>query len=845
MSVLSTIRDELKQLGYMDKLLQENYAFDDASYPGTRELVVPLAAFAQWPSSYRNACIGVLSANGQSGPQNVSMYRTLGAPMVFEAFPDHLDRYRIKATKEVVLLESIPNRHIRQAFRLNKEKWSPEAIFRAKAITPLTKPYQLDFVDIGLLPALKGMIHGKLDRLLRSILHEAITSHESALGTKPERTSLFRLVFRFLAAKIFNDKKHLGGWSAPEANIIIDRVQRFYGLSDVEPQQIVDEPNTQQVVWDRFRSAFNFQNLSVEDMAFIYENTLIQKETRKQFGVHSTPSVIAELMVDRLPFESLHQTGRYVLEPCAGHGVFLVAALRRLRELLPPSWKDQQRHNYLKKRLTAIELDTFAAEVCRLSLMLADYPNPDGWQILSKDVFRSDILERQLETSRIVLCNPPFEDFTQAERNRYKETVQSVHKPYEVLRRVLDHPPEMLGFILPKSAIMGRRYSDLQDRIARNYRNIETIALPDRMFAFSDQETMLILASEKNESENANVSIKTFWIRENDRQTFLEAGRLPEACSRLQSRSAQSTLTNLWNPPLWEIWNYLKNYPLFENIAEFHQGIQWNLPLDKNIGVLVAYEPKPHFRKGLYKVPRKTEPFWAEEFVYLNMDEKFRRRRAHSFPWDKPKVIVNRHIISRGPWRIVAYPDSEGLVCYQNFIGIWPKTGINIEVLAALTNSPIANASLFSKGGKRDNRIRDLEQIPIPFIKMIDEERITYLVKSYEALRSSLKEDLALEANIQKCLQTLTEIDALILKAYDLPPRLERKLLDFFRGHPRPVPFDFPDYFPEDFSPCIPLHKYLEMDMKQARAGELLKKITPFDSENMNEFFRDIEARQF
>ena len=88
------------------------------------------------------------------------------------------------------------------------------------------------------------------------------------------------------------------------------------------------------------------------------------------------------------------------------------------------------------------------------------------------------------------------------------------------------------------------------------------------------------------------------------------------------------------------------------------------------------------------------------------------------------------------------------------------------------------------------------------------------------------------------------EIDGLILKAYDLPPRLERKLLERFRGHPRPVPFDFPDYYPEDFAPCIPLHKYLEMDLKQASAGELLKRITPFNSEDMHGFFMDIEARQ-
>lgn len=845
MSVLSTIRDELKQLGYIDKLLQENYAFDDASCLGTRELVVPLAAFAQWPSSYRNACIGVLSANGQSGPQNVSMYRTLGAPMVFEAFPDHLDRYRIKATKEVVLLESIPNRHIRQAFRLNKEKWSPEAIFRAKAITPLTKPYQLDFVDIGLLPALKGMIHGKLDRLLRSILHEAITSYESALGTEPERTSLFRLVFRFLAAKIFNDKKHLGGWSAPEANIIVDRVQRFYGLSDVEPQQIVDEPNTQQVVWDRFRSAFNFQNLSVEDMAFIYENTLIQKETRKQFGVHSTPSVIAELMVDRLPFESLHQAGRYVLEPCAGHGVFLVAALRRLRELLPPSWKDQQRHNYLKKRLTAIELDTFAAEVCRLSLMLADYPNPDGWQILSKDVFRSDILERRIETSRIVLCNPPFEDFTQAERNRYKETVQSVHKPYEVLRRVLEHPPEMLGFILPKSAIMGRRYSDLQDRIARNYRNIETIALPDRMFAFSDQETMLILASEKDEHAKANVSIRTFWVRENHRRSFLEAGRLPEAITKNVKRGRHARYISLWHPPLSEIWDYLMANPRFKDIAELHQGIWWNTSLENGKNRLISPNPKPGFKKGLDTIRGKIEPYHTQGFIYLNMDERYQRTTAHFFSWESPKVIANSRRISRGPWRLVGYPDSDGLVCTKSFIGIWPKADMNVEALTAIINSPVVNAALYLKSYGRDNSIKILEQIPIPFPTNMNKEDMSRLVGYYTKLRSEIGRELSKKSSIQKCIQTLMEIDALILKAYDLPPRLERKLLDFFRGHPRPVPFDFPDYFPEDFSPCIPLHKYLEMDMKQAKAGELLKKITPFDSEDMNEFFRDIEARQF
>ena len=844
MSTLSTIRNELKGLGYLHNLLQENYAFDDAATSETRDLNIRLAAFAQWPPSYRNACIGVLTANGKSGPKNVSAYRTLGAPMFFEAFPDHFDRYCIQATRKAVLLESIPARNIRQAFKLNKDKWCPEAIFRAKAITPLTEPYQLDFVDVGLIPALKGMIHAKLDRLLREILHEAITSHKRASGSKPERASLFRLVFRFLAAKIFNDRNHPGDWSSPEANVIIDRVHQFYGFSPTETQQILDEPNTQQVVWDRFRSTFNFQNLSVEDLAFIYENTLIRKETRKQFGTHSTPSVIAELMVDRLPFESLPQAGRYVLEPCAGHGVFLVAALRRLRELLPVSLTDQQRHSYLKDRLTAIELDSYAAEVCRLSLMLADYPNPDGWQIIPEDVFERNVIERQLKTSRVVLCNPPFEDFTQSERERYGRGILSVHKPYEVMRKVLEHPPAMFGFVVPKSAILGGKYSDLQDHIARTYKNIETIALPDRIFSFSDQETMLILASEQNRATKTNTFTRTFWIREDNRRHFLETGRLPEGIGKKTNRSTHTALISLWNAPLSDIWGYLKSNPKLKDIAHVHRGIEWNISLKTNRSILISSDPKPGFKEGLDKVPGKIETYWAQGFVYLNMDERYRRTNAHSLPWDRPKVITNSHIISRGPWRIVGHSDSNGLVCRENFIGIWPKTSISIEVLSALINSPLVNTALFVQEGKRRNRNVTLREIPIPFPRDIDQQRIVYLVRYYTKLRSGIKKDSVKEPAIHEFIKTLLEIDGLILKAYDLPPRLERKLLELFRGHPRPVPFDFPEYFPEDFHPCIPLHKYLQMDLKQTSAGELLKKITPFDSEDMHEFFMDIEARQ-
>ena len=848
MTAFQIVKNELQRLGYCGALLQENYVFDDASTAQTRELSIPLGAFAQWPPSYRSACIGVIQANGNAGPRFVSSYRAFGAPMFLEVREDHVVRYRMEAVGQAVELEYIPSRNIPKAFESNKNKWSPETIFRAKAISPISGPIQLDFFDAGLLPALKGMIHKKLDRLLKETLHKAtITYRESTSGTNPIDTDLFRLIFRFLAAKIFKDKRHPEEWSSSDPRTIIDRVQKFYGLEDISPARLIEEPYTQQAAWDHLRAAFNFQNLSEEDLAFIYENTLVSKEARKEHGIHATPSVVAELIVDHLPFEDLHQDERYVLEPCAGHGVFLVAALRRLRDLLPTPWTAEERHVYLRERLKAIERDTFAGEVCRLSLTLADYPNPDGWEIVQSDIFGTEAFENTLPKSRIVLCNPPFEDFNEQERKQYGNWIQSVHKPYEVLRRVLKKPPAMLGFILPRSAIIGDRYDELQSRIAAHYTNIETVALPDRVFAFSDQETMLVLASRPDPEKDARVFTKTFWVREKDRRHFLETGHLPEAVGRTTSkRVLQKAHKDFWNPPLWEVWEYLSDNPKLGDIAEIHRGIEWNIPLKKNLELLVSSVPRVGFKKGLDKAHGKLECYYAHGFVYLNVEKKFSRTSAHLFPWERPKIIANSRRLSRGPWRIAGFLDEKGLVYYQNLLGIWPKKGIDIFTLSALINNPLLNAFLYCEEYGRDNTVRTLSNIPVPFPEIDQGNNFSSFVKKYLTIRESLSKATpsSRENLTNECYRIIVEIDSLILKAYNLPPRFERKLLDFFKGYPRPVTFSFPDYFPADFKPCIPLYQYLQMDMKKTSAGELLRIIEPIDSKVIHEFVLDLEERQ-
>ena len=127
------------------------------------------------------------------------------------------------------------------------------------------------------------------------------------------------------------------------------------------------------------REGFHLQNVSLEALAYVYENTFVSRELRQAYGTHATPPEVAEFVVRQLPFEAISDRDqRTVFEPFAGHAPFLTAALGRLRALLPSSVGVDARHKYLVRMLSGIELDSFACEIAWHSLILADYPNPNG-----------------------------------------------------------------------------------------------------------------------------------------------------------------------------------------------------------------------------------------------------------------------------------------------------------------------------------------------------------------------------------------------------------------------------------------------------------------------------------
>jgi hypothetical protein len=261
------------------------------------------------------------------------------------------------------------------------------------------------------------------------------------------------------------------------------------------------------------------------------------------------------------------------------------------------------------------------------------------------------------------------------------------------------------------------------------------------------------------------------------------------------------------------------------DFADLHRGIQWKEPLTKNggetgiRGKLVRDQPMEGYALGV--APRTAfNVFERPRLRYLNIRPEDEYLHATQYPWQKPKAILNKAARSRGAWRMAAFPDTEGIICYQTFIGVWPTSAVFDEwLLSAVLNSPVANAFVATREGKTDITLGTLRLMPMPHFTDGQRRRLRELIEKYQSITAGLMQDQSGAETILK------EIDATVLSGYRMPPRIERKLLDFFRGHERPTSHPFGEYIPQDCEVYFSLSEYLSPDFAAATSGALLKRL--------------------
>jgi hypothetical protein len=546
MTPVNAFKEEIAKIGY--STIENDYVFSDVFSSSGFDRVVPLAAFTQTPPSYRNAALAAVEAEGRTPTELATSYRALGAPLLFVIDGDAVVVWRVTAEGAPSEIARTSLDQLHALFQANAVLWGPESVQRAKSIGQFAGPRQLDFIDLRLLPAVEGEVHSKLDVLLNETLAEAVGFRIGRARVQIDQRLLFRTIFRLLAAKVLQDRGHplASTWNASDIGSVLSAISKYYTLEPFPGEQTALRSAIFESSWNHLRNGINFRNISSDDLAFVYENTLVTRQTRKSFGTHGTPRTVAEYIVGKLELENYDPQNLRIYEPFAGAGIFMVAALRQLRESLPREWSAAQRHKHLVQHIFGDENDPFAKEVAVLSLILADYPNANGWHVSQIDLFKDYAIRERVRTGQIVLCNPPFEDFTAEERIEYPEAAAtSVSKPTIALEAALDAAPKGLGFVLPEPFIRGAQYQAQRRRIEKLYKNVEVVALPDRTFKHSVIRSSLLIARNLRSSSDSVLSLRSTVVTVSDRDRFLRSGEVSD--SRSIVRAVDETVPGkLW-----------------------------------------------------------------------------------------------------------------------------------------------------------------------------------------------------------------------------------------------------------------------------------------------------------
>lgn len=791
----AAIKAPLLACGYRPDLLRSDFQFGS-------DQIAPIVGFAQAPTDSRSACIVVTSA-GKDPHLAAEQCRVLGAPVVFVCAGNVLQWWK-QGTRSPEFLESIPGSDIDNFFNRRKDEFSPETVYRAKTWGRFKTEYQLSFVDLGLMP----LVEEEVGRSLANLIERNVSDLQACLGRTNISAAtgqwLLQSIFWLVSAKILHDKQ-VGPFrdlDLTDVEEVFARLGAHYGAVPltIRNRRERDGLNSAAQTINRFSS---LALTTTESLAYVYENTLISQKTRTELGTHSTPSFLVDYVVGNLSdwIAEIPIDERSVFEPACGHAAFLVSAMRLLTELLPADLAvPRKRGPYLRSRLHGSDIDSFALELARLSLTLTDIPNPDGWDLKAGDMFVGEGLSEQARTSTILLANPPFDNFSPKEQASYQKKnieLSFVNKSVEMLSRTLPklQGSAVFGLVLPQSFLNSGNAKEAREMLLRNFELREVCLFPDRVFSFSDAESVVLLGRRKPTKDGNKVRYRR--VRERQLASFRSSYEASSSVTVDQAEFSREQSRSLRLPELLEVWTHCADYPKLEDVSSAGQGFSFqssNLPEGSYTFSNKKFQGSEpgfiHFDAGV-QIHELPKSYW------VNLDPDVLLRSRSGTVCGSPQILLNYAPCSRGPWRLKALLDPKGHPVSSRFIAVRPNDSYSIFAMWAILNSPLANAFVFSHLGKRDNVVGDLKKMPMPLKTSFGR---------LEAMASRYFREASADSAPAKLKDMLSDVDCEVLRLYALPSNLERQILETFTGWERVgVPFRQEQYLPEGFHADVSL----------------------------------------
>ena len=516
-------------------------------------------------------------------------------------------------------------------------------------------------------------------------------------------------------------------------------------------------------IYNDLNRSINYQSVDHELLGYFYESTLLQlSETkaetiRKEFGIYYTPRILSQEIVWSIPFESIPVDERYVLDGTCGSGSLLLSACKRLEELVSYEKTEIDRHNYLTRMIEGYDIDKFASEVARLSLLLYSLPYGNKWNIHAGDLLR--INKSKIQVPFVILGNPPYEEV--------RGNSQKKQKAAAFLDKYLEwlHDDGFIGIILPESFLQNDSSVSQREKLLNEFDIIELWMLPGQIFE-NNCSTIVIIAQKKKVEDEKLTKIKVLVRNKESIRSYFKQRKWDfEFFVNIQKRWKNEPKYKISVSPVEDILQkIIKGKKTIGDITQNVMGIMFPsnynfsrmqfdgwIPYIANANNFRKYVISPQMRDNVcffdYHMSEEEEKKIKKDYKGLRL-----RRDYESIYAASNKILVKMSSTPGEINCINALVDEDGYYpSHSFFVLISEDKKVSNYVLCALINSKLINAYVRRECVKRTLTTNVVRSIPVPEFSDVQISKIEQCYMSIkEACTSEDKEKVE---KIQKTIE--------------------------------------------------------------------------------------------
>lgn len=685
------LRGLLGELGYSDELLAANFPVWTNGSVETADIV---GFGATVPHDMTTATIvgGLAYGLDVLAPRQLDLARVLATPVGIIAGPEYMQIWTVSGPAgDARVLADVGYDGLDATQGRLRSELAPNALLAAKRAG---RQLSLFPIDVGLLSRARRDVAARLSQRVE----EAMAFSRERRSGVPQPAADARLVLAAAGALMVRDKL-AGSDPSPQGALrfALETYPDYFGWLGSGLGR--NEASLVESVIALLSEGVNYASVDPAIVSEVYENALVDADTRTRLGIHYTPFELARTLVRHVPFEELAPEKRTVLDPACGSGTLLLAAQDRLGEAAPSSLLPKERHSYIRSHMRGFDTDPFAREIARLALLLNGLPEGDSWQIDVRDALAQTSEDGALQPT-VVISNPPWKG-TRSKAGRRDELAD------HFLERMLElvAPGGFLAVILPATWLASATSRDSRDHLARHAAIFELWRLPADTFGSSSMAPCVLFAR-KDESPQHFV-FRRILSRPGWQDRFLVEEEPDETYLTVSGDGLDGT--TLLRGPLDAFASTLAGLPKLDSIAEVLTG---PVPLPGRTPDGSGIFPYLRLAK---KIP-PFAPVRQQDTEAVNYPDDFHRSSTDPAQYLRPKLLVSAKRTADNPWRLVVRHDPIGVIFRETLSGVIPRSEETRDLcaLATILSSALASCWIDALDSKMSYGVRLLRELPVP-----------------------------------------------------------------------------------------------------------------------------------